>query len=497
VINIVQGVSIVARMLDKYWHKKVLVYYDPDPDGIFSGHAVHEFLTRYNKPHEVYINQNRGHGILFDDKRYADYLVINVDSGVSWNRLKELVDNGVNVISIDHHEVEGSPDFSCNNLSLLTTDEVELVQSGLLYYHNDKLGTEGVVINNQYPFEPDEYRFMSGCGVVLDVLHQLDPSFNDYEHIAWHGVTLLSDSREIENPIAFEILKQTYGIDISKTKTIKHITDTVGFNKFEIGEDMLDRAYIDFYLSPFINAMLRLNKGYEAIRWFSGETLQDTTVKDQQKAILEELKSRTVIAELQNILLVNVEKYSTDYFEASNFIGLLANKLLTGGKTVVITCTHNGEFERGSVRGYYNSIDYRKIFEQAGLIALGHKGAFGLKSYKMDYNFWVELDKRIGEEESKSESTYTIHTMSDVSQNRKLLKDLAYQNQFLRPIYKHYIKYTGLKCFPTVITDSYQEYSINGMPLRCFDKDVNIRNGHILPTMSKGYVSLYLERITV
>lgn len=493
----VSGVSIVARVLDRCWKDKFIVHYDPDPDGVFAGHAVHEFLTRFRKPHEVYINKNRGHGVLFDESRFRGYLLINVDSGISWDRLKELVDSGLNVISLDHHEIEGTPEIMGNNLSKLAPAEKDLVKEGLLYYFNDKLGTEGVVLNNQYNFEPKEYRFMSGCGVVLDVLVQLDRSFASEEHTAWHGITLLSDSREIENQIAFEILKKTYEIDISKTKTIRHITDTIGFNEFEIGEDTLDRSYIDFYLSPFINAMLRLNMGYQAIRWFGGDTLKDTSVKEQQKKILSILKSRTVVAELNNLLLVNVEKKDTDKFEASNFIGLLANKMLTGGKTVVITCTHNGKFERGSVRGYYNSIDYRQMFENAGLIALGHRGAFGLKSYKTDYGFWRELDRLIGIENEKAESTYKIHTMGDLSSNRKLLKDLAYKNQFLRPIYKNYVRYTGLKCFPSIYKPEYQEYNVNGLPVRCFDDSINIRNGYILPTLSKGYLSLYLERIVV
>ena len=339
-----QGVSIVARMLNSYWAKKMLVYYDPDPDGIFSGHAVHEFLNRYNKPHEAYINKNRGHGVLFDLEKYKGYFIINVDSGVSWEKLKEIVDSGITIVSIDHHEIEGTPDLSQNNFDLLTESEKKLVKQGLLYYRNEELGSEGIVINNQYGFEKEEHRFKSGCGVVLEVLHLLDPEFFQEEHVAWHGITLLSDSREIENELARDILIKTYSIDIENTKTIKHITDDIGFNRFEIGDNTLDRTYIDFYLSPFINALLRLNRGFETIKWFSGGKLITKDAKEKQKQILAELKDRIVSVELENILLINVEKYPTDAFEASNFIGLLANRILVEGKTVIITCTLHGKF---------------------------------------------------------------------------------------------------------------------------------------------------------
>lgn len=493
----IKGASIVARILDANWRKNFLVYYDPDPDGIFAGHAVHEFLTDYGKPHKAYINNNRGHGVLFDVSDFRGHLVINVDSGVSFERLKELVDNGLNVISLDHHEIEGTTDFENNCFDRLSSSEMDLVNQGLLYYHNKELGTEGVVLNNQYPFEDEDYRFMSGCGVVLDVLTQLDPSFETDEHIAWHGITLLSDSREIENPIAFEILKRTYATDIDGTDTLKHLTDTVGFNKFEVGENTLDRSYIDFYLSPFINALLRLNRGYDTINWFSGGILKDTKVKERQKEILGILKQRTVMAELQNILLVNVDKYETDDFEASNFIGLLANRMLSGGKTVIITCTLHNEFERGSVRGYFNSTDYRGMFEKSGLIALGHKGAFGLKSYKTDQDFWMDLDRRIGIEDAKAEPTYKIHRLGNLAKNRKYMKELAYENQFLRPFNKHYVKYTGIKAFPSTVRPNFQEYTVDGIPIRCFDDSITVRNGHVLPSLSKGYLSLYLESITV
>lgn len=490
-----QGVSIVAKILERYWNRNILVHYDPDPDGVFAGHAVHEFLDYYSKPHQAYINRNRGHGVLLDTSDYTGYLIWNVDSGISWSRLKEIVDSGVSIISIDHHELEGTPDFKDNCTVNLTTDEIELMEQGLMYYCNEELGTEGVIINNQYEFEDKKYRFMSGCGVVLKVLEQLNPDFIKDEHIAWHGITLLSDSREIENEIARNILEHTYTTNIESTVTIKHITDGVGFNNFELGENTLDRTYIDFYLNPYINAMLRLNKGYEVISWFSGGDLKTKNAKEQQKEILKELKRRIVSAELDNLLLVNVEKLYSDRFEASNFIGLLANRLLVDGKTVVITCTYEGEFERGSVRGYHNSIDYRQMFEDAGLIALGHKGAFGLKSYKQEYSFWIKLDKQIGVENATAKSSYVIHVMRDLSKQRSFLKELAYENQFLRPFHKHYIKYTGLKFFPSTTRPEFQEYSVNGIPVKCFDDSINIRNGHILPSMSKGYLSLYLERI--
>lgn len=93
------------------------------------------------------------HGIHIDLKPYVGKYatIISVDAFVPAEQVKEVVDMGFNLISLDHHE--------CGN--------------EFIYYKNGETGKQGVVVNNQYPFEDREKRFLSGAGVVYEVFMKL------------------------------------------------------------------------------------------------------------------------------------------------------------------------------------------------------------------------------------------------------------------------------------------------------------------------------------
>ncbi|MDR4181119.1 single-stranded DNA exonuclease RecJ, partial [Bacillus thuringiensis] len=86
------------------------------------------------------------------------------------------------------------------------------------------------------------------------------------------------------------------------------------------------------------------------------------------------------------------------------------------------------------------------------------------------------------------ESTNQIHTVRNLAKARELLKDLAYTKQFLRQMYKHYIRSTGLKLCTVDCRDPYQEYKVDGLKVKWVEKEENVRKGFILPLMSKGFV---------
>lgn len=493
-------VEVAQKILERgIQRNKVVVYYDPDVDGIISGTLMLHFLRqKYNIEPAVAINTGRGHGLL-DLQMLVnihapeealmpiplDYTIINVDSSIGEDVLETLVRKGYNIVSLDHHEVEYNKVDSTKDYVLHTKTDV----------------AEGIVLNNQYTFEPQEYKFQSGAGVVLTFINQLDPTYVTNEMRALVGITLLSDSRPIEGPIARQFLETLYTFKPTEGPLINHLTSTIGFNSFSIGKPTLDRVYIDFIFSPFINALMRFNKGYETIKWLDFQPLEFDKPREIQQEVVTTLMERMRTTELKSVVILTVAMYDTDHFDASNFIGLVANKVLQQkGKTVVIAAFKRNNFYRGSVRGYYNSIDYNTAFNKMGMIARGHKGAFGLKTMNLDMTFWKHADEYITLIETKHTEQFEIINMFNLAAKRNDLMTLAYENMFRRGPYKAYVNYTGFHV-ETVQTTSVKllDFNVDGLRVKSFDTTLNPRDKdvYIEPTLEKGYLKLYLTRIVL
>ena len=157
--------------------RKTLVYFDPDVDGLFAGYLGVDFLKKHGISPASYVNKNRVHG--FDMRllpQLKDFFIVAVDFAVTREEVEQIVNNGTKILVLDHHAVE---------------DELIISKRG------DEIW--GLVINNQYVFEPEEDRYLSGAGVVYETLSMLDDSFKSKEKEALVGITLLSDGRELEN----------------------------------------------------------------------------------------------------------------------------------------------------------------------------------------------------------------------------------------------------------------------------------------------------------
>lgn len=478
---------------------RVVVYYDPDVDGIIAGTAMYNYIVdQWGIKPSVAINRNRGHGVIDLQMLLTietpvenvvniptDYYIINVDSGISESQLKTLVDAGYNVLSLDHHELgydKGS-----------TEDYV-------IQYTNEETGNRGIIINNQYSFEDPAHKFQSGAGVVMSFIHYMTPGWLDQEMIALNGITLLSDARPIESPEARLFLETLYTTPPSKYPIINHVTQLVGFNDYSHGVPTLDRVYIDFKFSPFVNALMRFDMGYETIKMFNLQEVVADKPHERQKAVVEALMLRMSLTLLDNLVIVTIPKYTVDDFEPSNFIGLVANKMVQKyAKTCVISAYNLNRFYRGSVRGLYNSVDYNTAFNKMGMDARGHPGAFGLKTINSEPDFWLMADKYIGVLDEKHIEQYTIKRMFSLEAGREELQKIAYENMFKRGLFKTYIKYSGYS-IDLVPTTSVKliDYNIDNLRVKSFDVDLKPSDPdvYIEPTLDKGYLKLYLVRLS-
>lgn len=466
-----------------------------------------QFCDMLELKYSFYVNPKREHGFKLPIEKVRGNLIIASDFAITLDEMQYLVDNDVAVLSTDHHS---------------TSDSLIDVK-GI---------AEGIVINNQYPFEPEENRYQSGAGVFYELICSIYPEFESKEREALVGVTLLSDVRPIENERARKYLKTTYTYESDKGY-INYLIKSTLTSDFGFGMPRLDRNFIDYTLSPRINALLRFNKTNEAINFILGEGLISSDLKTKQKELIEVMKSRAMILDLQSLCVIAVNELDfLDYdVDISSFIGLLCSnyKDSNSNKSTLGVVYSNGVITRASFRGKYDDLNYQKGFQSLGVDAQGHPPAFGIKDFNPTEATWKSLNKLIFDLEGSHVRTLKIVNSTNLAMT--LMSNgmnMANENCYVRDMYRSYIKYTGKNIKVTRITykyvemsdedklagvvpdkiekgkeyrylrDSnnnptpkYIEYLIDGRKVKSFG--VSISEGVILPILEKGYIQLYIR----
>lgn len=481
--------------MDKIWYdslvqlytdgikRRTLVYFDPDVDGLFAGYMGVDFLKKHGVSPVTYVNKNRIHG--FDMRLLPElkgYFILAVDFAITREEIEVIVNNGTKILVLDHHAVKDELIVSKRNGEIC-----------------------GLVINNQYEFEPEEDRYLSGAGVVYETLCLLDDTFKSKEKEALVGITLLSDGRELENPKAKKYLRSTYTAD-TKSEYIQHLIQGTLKTDYGFGCPRLDRNFIDFTLSPAINAMLRFGLEQEAMNFVLGKKLLNTEVRGRQQELLAYLQEKANVLNLANLKVVVVcpsvceelrKGGKFEDVEVTNFIGLLASRIKGNDKSVLAFVLDRGVITRCSFRGRYSDLDYRLLFTQFGYDAEGHPPAFGIRhpdfSFEAGDSKWMEIDEAIGDLESYHNSSIKIYETANLAYFiDRYGSSLADNNIYVRDMYRKYIRYTGSNVKILRETEKSIRYLIDGREVLCFDKSINTENGLILPMLSRGYLSLYL-----
>lgn len=479
--------GVTPKLLDlikSFKGTDVLVYFDPDVDGMLSGVFVCRLLASLGISYEYYVNSNRSHGWFLPVEKVKGKNIIAVDFIITREKIVELVDNGCNVISMDHH-----------------INETEFIE-----YSSG--GKYGVVINNQYPFEEEDGRYLSGAGVVFEVFSSIYPEYNTLENRALVGITLLSDVRDIENPYARYYLYDLYNHKCRGY--IGYLIDhTVGDKDYGFGVPRMDRNFVDYKFSPAINSCLRFNKEQEVVRFFLGSGYLNLEYREKQKEIVAEIQKHLDIWDFSNIRVCLFKNWQLESYKEyksilSNFVGLVASKNLDGEHSCICYMLSFRKDEkdkwdvyvkRGSFRGRVNGLDYLEPIKDV-LPGVGHPSAFGIKSFNPSNKLF----------------RYINQMCKDVDENVKLNKDqiykagnlnmfstlkgmnLAVHNAYCLSQNKKYIQYTGNNIKRKRSGAKFIEYSVDGVSVICFDKDVNFENGLICPTLDRSLVYMYLGK---
>jgi single-stranded-DNA-specific exonuclease len=477
-------------------------------DGLVALLLMCQWADSLGLTYSYYVNSNRYHGFELNLADLKGYLIIASDFTITEDEVKAIVDNDIVLLSTDHHDIQDSfIDYKSGN-------------------------AEGIVINNQYPFEPEDNRYQSGAGVFYELICELYPDFKSKERTALVGVTLLSDMRPIENDKAKQYLRTTYSID-TDTPYISYLITSACNNDFGFGKPKFDRNFIDYTLTPIVNALLRADKTEEAVKFILGGGLTSFDAKGLQKQLIEDMYLRCEIQLFNNVvyLVANTSQFLDYHVKISNYIGLFCNdyKDKHNGVSVLGIVIENGKIIRASFRGKYDDIHYRSGFRNLGINAQGHPGAFGILDFYPDTDTWYQIDDLIGDLEANHHQTITVVKATNLAfiLNRDGA-NMAMNNCYVRDMYRTYIRYTGSNIKikrqtykseeftqedyrngvrPDEVirgvnykyvrdaegnpVPKYIEYLVDGRQIKSFgDK---IEDGLILPILEKGYMQLYVR----
>ena len=481
--HVFQGSDTGFRLF-KSMGEEIIVHFDPDVDGVVAGLLVCRFLVKHGKRFQWYINSHRSHDWGLSDDKVLCKDVIAVDFLISREKIQELCDLGVKIISMDHHENCKEPIYCQSN-------------TGHKFEDGIRCG-EGVVINNQYPVEDEDSRYLSGAGVVFETLISWDSSFDTEENRALVGITLLSDIRDIENELAEGYLYHTYS---HKYKGyLKYLIDnTMGDRDYGFGLPKMDRSYVDYKFSPAINAALRYNYQEEVVNFMMGRCPLNLDYRDWQKKLIAKIREDVKVVEFNHI---KVCYFNEDGFSAvekdvlSSFVGLAASTYLDGEKSVICYLISDNKVKRASFRGRYNGLKYNESLSSI-LEGRGHGSAFGIIGLMPNKKLFTEVDRICGELEESCGYEQKLQRVVNLSffVNGKAF-NVAEDNMYKLSQNQTKLYYVGHGVVIKRKGANYTEYEVDGVPVMYFGlpiKDIYNNMPLITPTLERGIVKFYFD----
>jgi len=472
------------KVLEIIKGRNIFVYGDPDMDGLGATYLVIEQLRLHNIAYTYYINNSREHGFKLDVnvlEKLRGCAIFAIDFHMDSAEIRQIVDKGISIVNIDHHNIT----------------------EPFCYYSNESNGCAGVIINNHYATEPENWRFLSGTGMVYAVF-SIVFAVENYEtqaRAAMVGITLLSDVCPIETREAQYFLNAVYTWDSAESKRLISVVQTEKQRLGTFGvQKHLDREFLDFTFIPVFNALCRFDKNYEALAVLLNEydfakRGEITCYKAKQAGIRDYLLDNCKLTFLDGFILCAIDTRMLKATETSyaNFIGLVANQIMnTNSRSVLIYITNGTEYIRGSFRGICSAVNYLEILKSCGIFCDGHDGAFGVKSL-VSYEVLEQVAKKVqkAEEEAKATGNTTSKYIDvyNLQQFTMVDKNTAVYNQFVRDKFRAYYRYRGNNWTVTKRseTSQYVEYSVDGVTVKAFDSDLTPANSVIRPMKSNGY----------
>lgn len=381
--NIDKAVECLMNHFERGDNISVLV--DCDPDGYTSASMIYSYIKKQNPNYPIsYIihKSNKAHGLTKMDDGDVDIpkgtkLLVIPDAGTNdFEQCNNLIDSGIDVLIIDHHEQE-------------------------------KIGKDNraIVVNNQIS---DNYKnkAFSGAGVMYEFLKALDDiNWTAYadDYLDLVALAQVSDVMDLRSfPTRYYV---NQGFRQIKNKMLEALISAQDFSM----KGKINPTTVAWNITPILNSLIRIGSYEERELLFrafiedyeefdykkrTGEVVKEN-IYDRSVRLCKNAKSRQdkMRDKLYAVLETEVDYNDKVVVIVANdsdpgIIGLSSMKLADSIKRPVVVLRDIGNgMLGGSLRNYCDSPieDLKELLNSTGLFkSMGHANAAGAEIAKKD-----------------------------------------------------------------------------------------------------------------
>lgn len=392
--NMKEGVELLYKHCNS--GNRIYLVIDPDVDGFTSSALIYNFLQfyidKYNFTLDYHIPEGKAHGLstimdIFENDKICDLIILPDSSSNDYEQHKILKEMGYDILVLDHHEAE-------------------------------RYSEDAVVINNQLS---DNYpnKSLSGVGVVFKFIeafgeyeyNQHERGEEDFMEPFWLDMLDLVALGQISDMMCMGTLENRYicekGLANIYNGFFKELVEKQSYSLG--GTDNITQMGVAWYITPLINALIRVGNNIEKERLFEAfinptkevpstkrgekgmnETVATQSVRNCINARVKQNKIKEQALEALKVQIIN-NNLDENKILILNADGLDIPNTLTGlcamnvaaeyKKPVILGRTSPDGYLKGSMRGREESElkDFKEFLDSSNYLEYveGHPNAAG------------------------------------------------------------------------------------------------------------------------
>lgn len=390
-------------------NKKIGILVDNDADGFTASSLLYRFITTNLKYHNIVyiITEGKTHGLSTDAmeevyEKEVEFLIIPDAASNDKDQIEELIDSDINVLVLDHHEVniKDVPSVVINN-QLLEGVNKNFTGVGMVYlfckiYCNEFLSRDVV----------DKYLDLVTLGQTGDVSNIADP---EIRYLTYTGV------RNINNPFIKAVMERK-GIDNPTTRDwsfsiISMINAVTRIGTLEEKQRLFEAMITDSKETETIEIRKKNRKTGKFDKIPTEMTLPEIVAKQCES--IKTKQDKIVKDAIKNIEFLYNEKIIvavSDDNSPSSINGLVAMKLADKYRKPVMVGKFKNDYFSGSIRA--QNIDFKSILLRSGLFNFvqGHSQAAG---FSINETNLEDLYEYLDNYKFKTNNKYEVDVLTD------------------------------------------------------------------------------------